>query len=107
MQRRTFIKNSSFTALGISAFGATDFYGKAVFDKNHQVNGERIAQRIAQLSKFGMDEKGHGFRVAYTKGDIEGRAWFMELMKNAGLEPTIDAGGNSGLEITPRWPHPP
>jgi N-carbamoyl-L-amino-acid hydrolase len=32
--------------------------------------------------------------VAYTKGDIEGRAWFMDLMKKAGLNPTIDTAGN-------------
>jgi len=46
------------------------------------------------LAKFGVDENGRGYRVAYTKGDIEGRAWFMELMKKAGLNPTIDAAGN-------------
>jgi N-carbamoyl-L-amino-acid hydrolase len=58
------------------------------------VNGKRIESRIFELAKFGIDEKGRGYRVAYTKGDIEGRAWFMELMKKAGLNPTIDAAGN-------------
>jgi len=95
MQRRTFIKNSSLTALGVSAFGLMDSYSKDfAFGNNLKVNEQRIANRIVELSKFGMDDKGHGYRVAYTKGDIEGRAWFMKLMKNAGLEPTIDAGGN-------------
>ena len=64
------------------------------FGNNFKVNEQRIANRIVELSKFGMDEKGHGYRVAYTKGDIEGRAWFIELMKNAGLEVSIDTGGN-------------
>ena len=61
---------------------------------NVSVNGKRIESRIFELAKFGVDEKGRGYRVAYTKGDIEARAWFMELMNKAGLDPTIDAGGN-------------
>lgn len=62
---------------------------------NHlRVNEQRILGRINELAKIGRDEKGRGYRVAYTKGDIEGRAWFMGLMKNAGLEVSIDAGGN-------------
>ena len=95
MKRRTFIKSSSLTALGVSAFGIMDGYSKGlVFDNNFRVNERRIASRIVELSKFGMDDKGHGYRVAYTKGDIAGRAWFIELMKNAGLEVSIDSGGN-------------
>jgi N-carbamoyl-L-amino-acid hydrolase len=95
MKRRTFIKNSSLTALGISAIGVMDLYSKGfVFGNNFRVNEKRIANRIVELSKFGMDEKGHGYRVAFTKGDIEGRAWFIELMKNSGLEVSIDTGGN-------------
>jgi N-carbamoyl-L-amino-acid hydrolase len=65
-----------------------------LFDNNLKVNGLRIEDRIKELAKFGQDENGHGYRVAYTKGDIEGRAWFMQLMKNAGLNPSIDSGGN-------------
>lgn len=64
------------------------------FNVNFKVNGPRIENRIAELSRYGRDDNGHGYRVAYTKGDIEGRAWFMELMKKAGLDVTIDAGGN-------------
>ena len=95
MKRRTFIKNSSLIALGVSAFGMMDPYSKHfVFGNNFKVNEQRIVNRIVELSKFGMDDKGHGYRVAYTKGDIEGRAWFIEQMKKAGLDPAIDAGGN-------------
>ena len=95
MRRRTFIKNSSLTALAVSAFSLMDSYGKhAVFSYNYKVNEHRIVNRIAELSKFGMDDKGHGYRVAYTKGDIDGRAWFIEQMKRAGLDPAIDAAGN-------------
>ena len=95
MERRTFIKNASLTALGVSAFGILDAHSKqAVFGNNFKVNEQRIVNRIAQLSKFGLDEQGHGYRVAYTKGDIDGRAWFIEQMKRAGLDPAIDAAGN-------------
>jgi beta-ureidopropionase / N-carbamoyl-L-amino-acid hydrolase len=93
MQRRTFIKQSSLTIAGMSVFGSLLSNNKnsgAVLS----VNGKRIESRIFELAKFGVDEKGRGYRVAYTKGDVEGRAWFMELMKKAGLNPTIDAAGN-------------
>lgn len=95
MQRRTFLKNSSLTALGLTALGVMDSNSKGfIFDTNLAVNETRIVNRIMELAKFGMDDKGHGYRIAYSKGDIEGRAWFINLMKNAGLNPTIDAAGN-------------
>jgi beta-ureidopropionase / N-carbamoyl-L-amino-acid hydrolase len=93
MQRRNFIKQSSLTVIGLGVFGSLLSNNKkagAVLS----VNGKRIESRIFELAKFGVDEKGRNYRVAYTKGDIEGRAWFMELMKKAGLNPTIDAAGN-------------
>jgi len=95
MKRRTFIKNTSLTALGLSALGMLDSYSKYfVLGNDLKVNGQRIVNRITELSKYGMDEQGHGYRVAFTRGDIEGRAWFMEQMRGAGLEPIIDAAGN-------------
>ncbi len=59
-----------------------------------KVNQQRIEERIFSLAKFGKDSLGRGYRVAYTKGDIEGRAWFIGLMKKAGLEVSIDYAGN-------------
>lgn len=95
MQRRTFIKKSTLTALSVSVLGALQWNGRGLAaGKTLKVNGQRIESRIMELAKFGRDEKGHGYRVAFTKGDIEGRLWFMELMKTAGLEVSIDAGGN-------------
>ena len=93
MQRRTFVKRSSLTIIGMGVFGSLLSNNKKV-GAGLSVNGKRIESRIFELAKFGRDENGHGYRVAYTKGDIEGRAWFMELMKKAGLDPTIDAAGN-------------
>lgn len=93
MHRRNFIKQSSLTAIGVGVFGP--------LLANHinpgagiRVNGNRMESRIFELAKFGRDKNGRGYRVAYTHGDIEARAWFMDLMKKAGLNPTIDAAGN-------------
>jgi len=95
MKRRNFIKNTGLTALGVSAFGIMASKSNPVMGFNNlKVNEERIVNRILELSKFGKDEKGHGYRVAFTKGDIEGRAWFIEQMKKAKLETAIDAVGN-------------
>ena len=93
MQRRNFIQQSSLTIIGMGVFGSLLSNTKKA-RVILTVNGKRIESRIFELAKFGVDEKGRNYRVAYTKGDIEGRAWFMELMKKAGLNPTIDAAGN-------------
>jgi beta-ureidopropionase / N-carbamoyl-L-amino-acid hydrolase len=91
MQRRTFVKKSSLTLMGVSLFGSLLANNKKA---GLSVNGKRIESRIFELAKFGIDAKGRGYRVAYTQSDIDGRTWFMELMKKAGLQPTIDAAGN-------------
>ena len=58
------------------------------------VNEQRLQNRIFELSQFGKDSSGRDYRVAYTKGDQEGRAYFINLMKKAALEVTIDYAGN-------------
>ena len=62
--------------------------------KEIKVNQQRIESRIFELAKFGKDSLGRGYRVAFTKGDVEGRTWYMNLMKKAGLDVSIDAAGN-------------
>ncbi len=70
------------------------FSQSAALNSPFKVNQQRIENRILELSKFGKDSLGRGYRVAYTKGDQEGRAWYIGLLKNAGLEVSIDAAGN-------------
>jgi len=82
------------SALSVSFIGGINLQGKRLDNKSLRVTGHRIESRIKELAKFGRDDNGHGYRVAFTQGDIEGRTWFMELMKKAGLEVNIDAGGN-------------
>lgn len=64
------------------------------FGNDIKVNQERIEKRIFELATFGKDADGKGYRVAFTKGDVEGRTWFIEQMKQAGLEVSIDFAGN-------------
>jgi beta-ureidopropionase / N-carbamoyl-L-amino-acid hydrolase len=59
-----------------------------------KVNEKRIEQRIFELAAFGKNEKGESHRVAYSQGDIEGRAYFMDLMRKASLEVNVDFAGN-------------
>ena len=95
MNRRNFIKNSSSTALGLTAFGVIDLFSSGfVFTKDVKVNSQRIESRIFELAKFGRNDNDQNYRVAYSRGDIEGRAWFFDLMKKAGLEPIRDEAGN-------------
>lgn len=57
-------------------------------------NATRMEQRILALGKFGANPQGGVSRVAYSEADKEGRAYVISLMKNAGLEVSIDAAGN-------------
>ncbi|WP_317196169.1 Zn-dependent hydrolase [Hymenobacter siberiensis] len=83
------------TALSVCTLGLLGAHGqRAVVGNPLRVNEARIVTRLDELAKFGRDDRGHGYRVAYTKGDIDGRAWFIAQMKRAGLDPVIDAAGN-------------
>jgi len=57
-------------------------------------NALRMEERILALGKYGTNPQGGVSRVAYSAADIAGRAYVMSLMKNAGLEVSIDPGGN-------------
>ncbi len=59
-----------------------------------RVDEDRITRRIMELAKIGINEAGENYRVAYSDGDLEGRAYFIDLMEKAGLEVSIDAAGN-------------
>jgi len=81
-----------YQVLFIMLFAALTAYSQKT--GNLKVNQQRIESRIFELSKFGRDSSGKTYRVAYTKADQQGRAWFIELMKKAGLEVHIDYAGN-------------
>lgn len=63
-----------------------------------RIDGDRLRQTLEALSVHGRPAGGafaDGVsRVAYSEADVAGRAYAMDLMRAAGLEPRIDAGGN-------------
>ena len=59
-----------------------------------RVNSERLNESLQKLSAFGKNAEGGSDRIAYSIYDIEARSYVMELMRNAGLEVTIDYAGN-------------
>jgi len=59
-----------------------------------RVNKDRIEKRIMELAKYGKNENGHGYRVAYSKVDQEGRAWYIDQLRSAGMEVFVDYAGN-------------
>lgn len=75
-------------------FSIVSFSQSAKNPENLRVNQDRIENRIIELSKFGQDSLNRNYRVAYSQGDVEGRKWFIEQMKSAGLEVKVDAAGN-------------
>ena len=65
-----------------------------VLAKEISVNKQRIETRIAELSQFGKEANGKSYRVAFSKADQQGRAYFIDLMKKAGLNVSVDFAGN-------------
>ena len=58
------------------------------------INSTRLDQSLLTLATFGRDADGAPNRVAFSDGDIEGRAYAMSLMMEAGLQVSIDAAAN-------------
>jgi beta-ureidopropionase / N-carbamoyl-L-amino-acid hydrolase len=59
-----------------------------------RVNGARVNQHLTDLSRFGANPQGGVSRVAFSQADIDGRAFAVDLMRQAGLDPRIDPVGN-------------
>jgi N-carbamoyl-L-amino-acid hydrolase len=59
-----------------------------------RVNAQRIGDHLRALSKFGANPQGGVSRVAYSESDLQGRAYAITLMKEAGLAVQIDEAGN-------------
>ena len=57
------------------------------------VNQDRLEKSILDLGKIGFDDSGTQ-RVAFSNEDLEGRKFVIQMMKDAGMEVTIDFAGN-------------
>ena len=63
-----------------------------------RIDAARLQQSLEELSVYGRPANGtfaDGVsRVAYSDADVAGRKYAVDLMRAAGLQPRIDAGGN-------------
>ena len=57
------------------------------------INAARLNQTLDELGRFGETPEGMD-RLAFSPADVESREYTMDLMREAGLEVRIDAGGN-------------
>ncbi|MDZ7660888.1 Zn-dependent hydrolase [Thiohalophilus sp.] len=58
------------------------------------INTARLQQDIETLSAIGRREDHGLYRMAFTEGDMEGRAWFKEQLEAAGLAVYEDGAAN-------------
>ncbi|MBL8578304.1 MAG: Zn-dependent hydrolase [Mesorhizobium sp.] len=61
--------------------------------RNLPVDGARVAADLAELAKLTEPDR-PWTRRSFTPMFLKGRDWLARRMREAGLEPTIDAGGN-------------
>ena len=59
-----------------------------------RANPERMEQQIKTLGEFGTNPEGGVSRVAFSDADLAGRAYIMDLMREAGLSGRVDTAGN-------------
>lgn len=84
MKRRTFVALSA-----AAAAPRLSWHSEA----SPRVNGERLNSWLTRFDSIGRLPTGIN-RVAYSDADLAGRAFTLDLFKEAGLNPRIDAAGN-------------
>lgn len=95
MKRRTFLQSSA--ALAAVPLLRTAPAGTAfALGASHaplRVNGARLNGWLAKFDSVGRTPTGIN-RVAYSDADLAGRAFTLDLFREAGLNPRIDTAGN-------------
>lgn len=74
-------------------------YEKLIKDYNKDlddagINGERLAQRLDEISQIGAAEGGGVTRIGYSEEEKQAKELVIGWMKEAGLEVTVDGAGN-------------
>ena len=77
-------------ALGLSLICS----GTAFAQQQIVASPDRMEARIMALSKFGETPEGGVNRIAFSDADLAGRAYIVELMRDAGLDVRVDTAGN-------------
>ncbi|WP_075351859.1 Zn-dependent hydrolase [Algoriphagus marinus] len=70
------------------------FHTLAQTNPELRVNTNRLNNSLEMLSTYGKNSNGGSDRVAFSSHDIAARVYVMELMRNAGLEVSVDFAGN-------------
>lgn len=98
MGRRRCVALLAGGAVGSALSGAVFMSARAATAAEPRVNAARLQAALEQLSTYGRPAGGSFAdgvsRVAYSDADVAGRAYAMGLMREAGLDPHIDAAGN-------------
>lgn len=75
----------------ISAGGLAE---RLIAEQAFKADPNRIEKRIKKLGTFGTTPEGGVSRVAYSDADLAARKYVMGLIREMGLTPRIDEGGN-------------
>lgn len=78
----------------ILLFALLSAWGAGAQSSDIRANPDRMEQRIKALAGFGTNPEGGVSRVAYGDADLAGRAYIMDLMREAGLHVRVDTAGN-------------
>jgi N-carbamoyl-L-amino-acid hydrolase len=91
MHRRDFLRSSA----ALSALPLIESASRLIPSQQRalRVNGPRLNGWLAQFDSIGRTPTGIN-RVAYSEADLAGRAFTLDLFRQAGLTPRIDAAGN-------------
>ena len=94
MKRRTFLRSSAALA-AVPLLRTTPGAAFAVRTSQTplRVNGARLNGWLAKFDAIGRTPTGIN-RVAYSDADLAGRAFTLDLFREAGLDPRIDTAGN-------------
>jgi N-carbamoyl-L-amino-acid hydrolase len=89
------IARLALAALGAAGIVQTGWVVNAfAADGLPRADAARLEQRIHELGRFGANPEGGVSRVAFSAADIAGREYVKSLMRDAGLEVSVDAAGN-------------
>ncbi len=61
---------------------------------NRHVKQDRLQATLQKLSEYGKNPEGGVSRVGFTEADLAGRAYVMDLMREASLGVRVDTAGN-------------
>jgi N-carbamoyl-L-amino-acid hydrolase len=92
MHRRTFLRHTSALA-ALPFLRAWPSTPASIGAPPLRVNGERLNAALARFDAVGRTPTGIN-RVAYSDADLAGRAFTLDLFREAGLAPRVDAAGN-------------